>query len=138
MAAKLGQILITSNIISEEQLKQALNLQKKEGGRLGTNLAKLGYITEDKLVSFLSKQFGVPAINLSEYSIDPAVVKLIPLEMARKYLIMPVTRVGATLTIAMADPSNVFAIDDVKFMTGYNVEVVVAAESSILSAVSNS
>lgn len=137
MAAKLGQILISSNIISEEQLKQALNLQKKEGGRLGTNLAKLGYITEDKLVSFLSKQFGVPAINLSEYTIDPAVVKLIPLEMARKYLIMPIARVGATLTIAMADPSNVFAIDDVKFMTGYNVEVVVAAESAILSAIAN-
>lgn len=137
MAAKLGQILITSNIISEEQLKQALNLQKKEGGRLGTNLAKLGYITEDKLVSFLSKQFGVPAINLSEYTIDPAVIKLIPLEMVRKYLIMPITRVGATLTIAMADPSNVFAIDDVKFMTGYNVEVVVAAESSILNAIAN-
>ena len=72
MAAKLGQILITSNIISEEQLKQALNLQKKEGGRLGTNLAKLGYITEEKLVSFLSKQFGVPAINLTDYSIDPS------------------------------------------------------------------
>ncbi len=137
MAAKLGQILISSNIISEEQLKQALNLQKKEGGRLGTNLAKLGYITEDKLVSFLSRQFGVPAINLSEYTIDPAVVKLIPLEMARKYLIMPVARVGATLTIAMADPSNVFAIDDVKFMTGYNVEVVVAAESAILNAIAN-
>ncbi len=137
MVAKLGQILITSNIISEEQLKQALSLQKKEGGRLGTNLAKLGYITEDKLVSFLSKQFGVPAINLSEYTIDLTVVKLIPLEMARKYLIMPIARVGATLTIAMADPSNVFAIDDVKFMTGYNVEVVVAAESAIISAIAN-
>lgn len=136
MAAKLGQILITSNIISEEQLKQALNLQKKEGGRLGTNLAKLGYITEEKLVSFLSKQFGVPAINLTDYSIDPSVAKLVPLEMARKYLIMPITRVGATLTIAMADPSNVFAIDDVKFMTGYNVEVVVAAESAIMHAIS--
>lgn len=138
MAAKLGQILITSNIISEEQLKQALNLQKKEGGRLGTNLAKLGYITEEKLVSFLSKQFGVPAINLTDYSIDPSVAKLVPLEMARKYLIMPITRVGATLTIAMADPSNVFAIDDVKFMTGYNVEVVVAAESAIMHAISSS
>jgi type IV pilus assembly protein PilB len=137
MAAKLGQILITSNIISEEQLKQALNLQKKEGGRLGTNLAKLGYITEEKLVSFLSKQFGVPAINLTDYSIDPSVAKLVPLEMARKYLIMPITRVGATLTIAMADPSNVFAIDDVKFMTGYNVEVVVAAESAIMHAISS-
>ncbi len=135
MVAKLGQLLITSSIITEDQLKQALNLQKKEGGRLGTNLTKLGYVAEDKLVSFLSKQFGVPAMNLPDYAIDPSVVKLIPLEMARKYLIMPITRVGATLTIAMADPSNVFAIDDVKFMTGYNVEVVVAAESSIIHAI---
>jgi type IV pilus assembly protein PilB len=135
MAAKLGQILINSNIISEEQLKQALNLQKKEGGRLGTNLVKLGYITEEKLVTFLSKQYGVPAINLSDHKIDPSVIKLIPYEMARKYLIIPVARVGATLTIAMADPSNVFAIDDVKFMTGYNVEVVVSSESSIINAI---
>ncbi len=135
MAAKLGQILINSNIISEEQLKQALNLQKKEGGRLGTNLVKLGYITEEKLVTFLSKQYGVPAINLSDHKIDQSVIKLIPYEMARKYLIIPVARVGATLTIAMADPSNVFAIDDVKFMTGYNVEVVVSSESSIMNAI---
>jgi len=137
MAAKLGQMLIASNIISEEQLRQALNLQKTEGGRLGTNLVKLGYISEEKLASFLSKQYNVPAINLSEYKIDPSVIKLIPMEMARKYLILPVARVGATLTIAMADPSNVFAIDDVKFMTGYNVEVVVATESGILSAIAN-
>ncbi len=137
MAAKLGQMLIASNIISEEQLRQALNLQKTEGGRLGTNLVKLGYISEEKLASFLSKQYSVPAINLSEYKIDPSVIKLIPMEMARKYLILPVARVGATLTIAMADPSNVFAIDDVKFMTGYNVEVVVATESGILSAIAN-
>jgi type IV pilus assembly protein PilB len=135
MAAKLGQMLISSNIISEEQLRQALNLQKKDGGRLGTNLVKLGYVNEDDLVSFLSKQYGVPAINLSEYTIDPPVIKLIPIEMARKYLIMPVTRVGATLTIAMADPSNLFAIDDVKFMTGYNVEVVVSSESNVMSAI---
>ncbi len=135
MAAKLGQILINSNIISEEQLKQALNLQKKEGGRLGTNLIKLGYITEEKLVSFLSKQYGVPAINLNDHRIDPSVIKLVPYEIARKYLIIPIARVGATLTIAMADPSNVFAIDDVKFMTGYNVEVVVSSESSIMNAI---
>lgn len=135
MAAKLGQILINSNIISEEQLKQALTLQKKEGGRLGTNLVKLGYITEEKLVSFLSKQYGVPAINLNDHRIDPSVIKLVPYEMARKYLIIPIARVGATLTVAMVDPSNVFAIDDVKFMTGYNVEVVVSSESSIINAI---
>ena len=132
MAAKLGQLLIASNIISEDQLKEALILQRKEGGRLGTNLVKLGHITEEKLVTFLSRQYGVPAINLSDYKIDPSVLKLVPVDIARKYLIMPVARVGATLTIAMADPSNVFAIDDVKFMTGYNVEVVVSSESSIL------
>lgn len=135
MAAKLGQILVNSNIISEEQLKQALNLQKKEGGRLGTNLIKLGFITEENLVTFLSKQYGVPSINLSDHKIDPSVIKLVPYEMARKYLIIPIARVGATLTIAMADPSNVFAIDDVKFMTGYNVEVVVSSESSIINAI---
>jgi type IV pilus assembly protein PilB len=137
MAAKLGQLLITSNIITEDQLKEAMSLQRREGGRLGTNLVKLGYVTEDKLVAFLSKQWGVPAINLSDYKIDPSVLKLIPIEIARKYLIIPVARVGATLTIAMADPSNVFVIDDVKFMTGYNVEVVVSSESSILNAITS-
>ena len=137
MAAKLGQLLIASNIISEDQLKEALTLQRREGGRLGTNLIKLGHITEEKLVTFLSRQYGVPAINLSDYKIDPSVLKLVPVDIARKYLIMPVARVGATLTIAMADPSNVFVIDDIKFMTGYNVEVVVSNESSILSAISS-
>ncbi len=137
MAVKLGQLLIASSIISEEQLKQALNTQRKEGGRLGTNLVKLGFLTEDKLVAFLSKQYGVPSINLADYKIDPGVLKLIPAEMAKKYLIMPIARVGATLTVAMADPSNVFAIDDVKFMTGYNVEVVVSSESAIIGAISN-
>jgi type IV pilus assembly protein PilB len=135
MAAKIGQLLLASSIITEEQLKEALNVQRKDGGRLGTNLVKLGFITEDKLVSFLSKQYGVPAINLSEYKIDPPVLKLVPAEMAKKYLIMPVARVGATLTIAMSDPSNVFAIDDLKFMTGYNVDVVVSSESAIISAI---
>ena len=137
MAAKLGQLLIASSVISEEQLKQALNIQKKEGGRLGSNLIKLGFITDEKLVAFLSKQYGVPAINLSEYKIDTSILKLIPADMAKKYLILPVARVGATLTITMADPSNVFAIDDVKFMTGYNVEVVVSSESAIINGISS-
>jgi type IV pilus assembly protein PilB len=137
MAARLGQLLITSNIITEEHLKEALDLQRREGGRLGSNLVKLGFITEEKLVAFLSRQYGVPAIDLSDYKIDLSLLKLIPVEMARKYSIVPVARVGATLTIAMVDPSNVFAIDDVKFRTGYNVEVVVSSESSILQAISD-
>jgi type IV pilus assembly protein PilB len=136
MPTRLGQLLITSNIITEGQLKDALDLQKREGGRIGKNLVKLGYVTEEKLVVFLSRQYNVPAIDLSDYKIDPSLLKLIPVDMARKYLIVPVARVGATLTIAMVDPSNVFAIDDVKFRTGYNVEVVVSSESTILNAIS--
>lgn len=135
MAAKLGLLLTKSNLITEEQLKEAIALQKKEGGKLGANLIKLGYITEEKLVNFLSKQWGIPSINLNDYKIEPSVLKLVPYEIARKYLIIPVARLGATLTIAMADPSNVFVIDDIKFMTGYNVEVVVAGESAILNAI---
>src|SRR4030066_1033104 len=136
MPARLGQLLITSNIITEDQLKEALGLQRKEGGRLGTNLVKLGHITEENLVAFLSRQYNVPAINLTDYKIDLSLLKLIPIDMARKYLIIPVAGVGATITIAMVDPSNVFAIDDVKFRTGYNVEVVVSSESSILNDIS--
>ncbi|MGW8272733.1 MAG: GspE/PulE/PilB domain-containing protein, partial [Thermodesulfovibrionales bacterium] len=86
-------------------------MQKTQGGRLGGNLVKLNYLTEEKLVSFLSKQYGVPSINLSDYQIEPSVIKLIPAEMAKKHFIIPVARVGATLTVAMADPSNIFAID---------------------------
>jgi len=135
MPVRLGQMLVTSRIITEEQLKQALVLQKKEGGRLGAGLVKLDYITEEKLVAFLSRQFGVPAVDLSTYKIDPAVPKLVPPDMAKKHLIMPVARVGSTLTLAMADPSNVFAIDDVKFITRYNVEIVVAGESALLRVI---
>ena len=135
MAAKLGQILIASGVITEEQLNEALKLQKRSGGRLGTNLVKLGHITEDKLVTFLSKQYGMSAIDLAEYKIDTAVLKLITADMAKKHMMMPLTRIGATLTIAMADPSNVFAVDDIKFMTGYNVEVVIATESALINAI---
>ena len=135
MASKLGQILIASGVITEEQLNEALKQQKRGGGRLGANLVKLGHITEDKLVTFLSKQYGMSAINLSEYKIDAAVLKLIPADMAKKYMIMPLTRIGATLTVAMADPSNIFAVDDIKFMTGYNVEVVIATESALINAI---
>ncbi|MCG2813270.1 MAG: Flp pilus assembly complex ATPase component TadA, partial [Thermodesulfovibrionales bacterium] len=135
MAAKLGQILINSGIITEAQLNEALTIQKKFGGRLGTNLVKLGHLTEDKLVTFLSKQYGMSAIDLAEYKIDSSVLKLITADMAKKYMIMPLTRTGATLTVAMADPSNVFAVDDIKFMTGYNVEVVIATESALINAI---
>ncbi len=132
---KLGQMLLSFQVVTEEQLKQALALQRREGMRLGSALIHLGYISEADLLNFLSRQYGISTIKMAETKIDPAIVKLIPAEMAKKYQIVPVLRVGATLTIATADPSNVFAIDDVKFMTGYNVEVVLAGESDIAAAI---
>ncbi|HEY5512175.1 MAG TPA: type II secretion system protein GspE, partial [Geomonas sp.] len=131
--SRLGELLVGNNLITKDQLKQALAEQKSAGGqlRLGSILIRDSLITEADLTSFLSKQYGVPTINLADYDVDAQVVKIIPAEIAHKYQIVPVNRAGSTLIIAMSDPSNIFAIDDIKFMTGYNVEVVVVAESSI-------
>lgn len=131
MTMKLGQLLINNNVITKEQLKEALEVQKKEGGRIGSILVKLGFLNEEKLAEFLSKQFGVPVLNLHNYQIDPSIIKFLPYEIAQKYQVFPVTKNGATLTVAMADPSNLHAMDDIKFMVGYNVEPVVATESAI-------
>jgi len=136
MAGRLGAMLVSSGLITEEQLKNALATQQREGGRLGSILVKMNFVQEEKLMMFLSKQYGVPYVDLSRFEIDANVVKLIPGEVAQKYQIMPINRTGATITIAMVDPSNVFAIDDVKFMTGYNVEPVVATEAGIKQAMS--
>lgn len=136
-ASRLGELLVRNNLITKEQLAKALEEQKEAGGqaRLGSILVKSNLISEADLISFLSKQYGVPSINLAEYDVDASVTKLIPVEVIQKYQIMPVNRAGSTLIIAMSDPSNIFAIDDIKFMTGYNVEVVVTSESSIKSAI---
>jgi len=117
--------------VNQTQLNEALVLQKEQGGRLGTNLVKLGYMTEKELVDSLAQHFRVPAVDLSGMEVDEAVIKIIPADIARKYTILPVSKSGATVTVAMIDPTNVFAMDDVKFMTGYKVEPVVASESAI-------
>jgi type IV pilus assembly protein PilB len=135
MSGRLGAMLVSSGLITEDQLKKALTTQKNEGGRLGSILVKLGFVPEDKLMTFLSKQYGVPYVDLSKFEINPAVIKHIPPDVAQKYRIMPINRTGATITIAMVDPSNIFAIDDIKFMTGYNVEAVVATEGAIIEAI---
>ncbi|TYO99937.1 type IV pilus assembly protein PilB [Geothermobacter ehrlichii] len=132
---RLGELLVKNNLIDDAQLARALEEQKATGGRLGASLIKLGFIKEEELAAFLSRQYGVPSINLAEFEIDPNVIALIPAEVAQKYQIVPVNRAGATLIVAMSDPSNIFAIDDIKFMTGYNVEVVVAPEQSIKDAI---
>ncbi|RLB67861.1 MAG: type IV-A pilus assembly ATPase PilB, partial [Deltaproteobacteria bacterium] len=135
VANRLGELLVRNKLIDEKQLAKALEEQKISGGRLGASLVKLGYLKEEDLAAFLSRQYGVPSINLSEFEIDESVIKLIPAEVAQKYMLVPVNRAGSTLIVAMADPSNIFAIDDIKFMTGYNVEVVVAAEASVKTAI---
>ncbi len=135
MPVRIGELLLKEKRISTEQLQQALNHQKANGGRLGYNLVKMGFVKDEDITSLLSKQYGVPSINLTQFDIDLGVIKLIPAETAHKYQIIPLSRAGATLTIAMTDPTNVFAMDDIKFMTGYNVEPVVASESAVGDAI---
>ncbi len=135
MAVKLGEMLVRAGMISQEQLDEALEAQKSNGEKLGFNLIKLGYVKEDDITQLLSEQYGVPSINLRHFEIDETVINLIPSEVAQKYLVLPVNRTGATLTISMADPTNVFAMDDIKFMTGYNVEPVVSSELALRDAI---
>src|SRR5688572_30288157 len=135
MPVRIGELLLKEKRISAEQLQEALNYQRTTGGKLGANLVKLGFVKDEDITALLSKQYGVPSIALNQFEIDPAVIKLVPAETARKYQIVPLSRAGATLTIAMTDPTNVFAMDDVKFMTGYNVEPVVASEIALLDSI---
>jgi type IV pilus assembly protein PilB len=135
MPVRIGELLLKEKRITPDQLQQALNHQKSNGGKLGYNLVQLGFVKDEEITALLSKQYGVPSINLTQFEIDPAVIKLIPAETAQKYQIVPLSRAGATLTIAMTDPTNVFAMDDIKFMTGYNVEPVVASEIAVSDAI---
>jgi type IV pilus assembly protein PilB len=135
MPVKLGELLLKENMVTPQQLQEALAHQKLNGGKLGKAFVSLGYVRDEEITSLLSRQYGVPSINLDHFEVDPAIIKIIPAETARKYQILPLSRSGATLTIAMADPTNVFAMDDIKFMTGYNVEPVVASETSLDEAI---
>jgi type IV pilus assembly protein PilB len=135
MPVKLGELLLKENMVTPQQLQEALGHQKMNGGKLGKAFVSLGYVKDEEITSLLSRQYGVPSINLDHFEVDPAIIKIIPAETSRKYQILPLSRSGATLTIAMADPTNVFAMDDIKFMTGYNVEPVVASETSLDEAI---
>ncbi len=131
MPVKLGELLLKENLVNPHQLQEALSHQKQNGGKLGKAFVNLGFVKDEEITSLLSRQYGVPSINLDHFEVDPAIIKIIPAETARKYQVLPLSRSGATLTIAMADPTNVFAMDDIKFMTGYNVEPVVASEGAL-------
>src|SRR5258705_11331279 len=135
MPVRIGELLLKEKRITPEQLQQALAHQKANGGKLGFNLVKMGFVKDEEITALLSKQYGVPSINLTQFEIDPAVIKLIPADTAQKYQIVQLSRAGATLTISMTDPTHVFAMDDIKFMTGYNVEPVVASETAVMEAI---
>ena len=134
-SGRLGELLLREKLITPLQLQQAIEEQRAGGGRLGYQLTKMGFIEENELTAFLSKQYGVPSIDLNEFDIEADIIKLIPKEVVLKHQVIPINRTGSTLIVAMADPSNIFAIDDIKFLTGYNVEVVVASEQAIEAAV---
>ncbi|MFQ5587452.1 MAG: type IV-A pilus assembly ATPase PilB [Nitrospiria bacterium] len=135
MTDRLGVMLIKANLVSEEEVQKALLVQTKQGGRIGSILVRLGFIDEVKLLDFLSRQYGLPAVDLNTTHIDPDVIKFVPFELVKKYRIVPIKRRGSTLCIAMIDPSDVFAIDDIKFMTGYNIEPVIATESTVIETI---
>ena len=135
MSAKLGEILVRENLLSAQQLREALDYQRAHGGRLGFNLVKMGLVSDDMITAVLSRQYGVPSVNLELFDIEPSVIRLIPQEVAQKYSVLPLSRVGASLTLAMVDPTNVFAMDDIKFMTGLNIEPVVVSEASVQEAI---
>jgi type IV pilus assembly protein PilB len=135
MQERLGQLLVRNKVITTDQLHKAVEQQKSSGGRLATQLSKLGFLTENALTDFLSQQYSVPSINLNEYDIDPAVLKYVSADIAKKHLVIPISRTGASLIVAMADPSNMQVIEDIRFMTGFKVDAVVAAEVDIIEAV---
>jgi type IV pilus assembly protein PilB len=135
MSKKLGEMLLRENLVSAESLKKAREEVEKNGGRLGEALVKLKLIKEETLVAALSKQYGIPPVDLDSYDVDPDVIRLVSEELVHKYHLIPINRVGSTLIVAVEDPSNMFAIDDIKFLTGYNVEVVLAAPTAIKNAI---
>jgi type IV pilus assembly protein PilB len=132
---RLGELLVREKLISLTQLRHAQDEQQKSGNNLGYTLAKLGYVSDDEITSFLSQQYRVPTINLEEYEVDADVLKLVPKEPCERHRVLPVSRTGNALIVAMADPTNLNAIDDLKFLTGYNIEPVIASETSIHAAI---
>ncbi|MEM6959059.1 MAG: ATPase, T2SS/T4P/T4SS family, partial [Myxococcota bacterium] len=138
MSNRLGELLVRSKRISLEQLRDAQQSQRKDGVSLGYALAKMGVISDQEITDFLSQQYRVQSIDLSEYEIDQSVLKLVSSDVCEKHKIIPVSRAGSSLIVAMADPSNLHAIDDIKFLTGYNVEPVVASEAAIAASIERS
>src|SRR4029453_12776242 len=135
VSRRLGDLLVKEGLINQEQLQRALADQKGSNEKLGSILVRLDLINEDQLIAFLSKQYGIPSITVTQLDVDAEVIKLVPAQIARKYEVLPIKRAGNQLTLAMADPTNVFAVDDVGFMTNLQVVPVVASQGAIRQAI---
>src|SRR5687767_6479624 len=133
--ARLGELLLKEGLITKEQLEKALQEQKTSGTRVGYNLVKLGFIQETELTKMLARQYRMPAVDLSKFEVDPRIAKLIPTDLATKHLVLPLKRDGRTLTVAMADPTNIGVIDDLKFITRYDIFPVIAGEYTLRAAI---
>jgi type IV pilus assembly protein PilB len=136
LASRLGEMLVKAQLISEAQLDEAIKLQRREGGKLGSIVVRLGFCQDQDIVSFLGMQYGVPAADLDQWpAIEPAVIALVPAELANKHKVLPLQRSGNVLTMAMSDPTDIFAMDDVRFHTGYNIDPVVSSERGLVRAI---
>src|SRR5205814_2954374 len=131
---KLGEILLREGLITQDQLKKALLEQKNTGMRLGYNLVKLGFVQETEITKMLARQYRMPAVDLARFEVDPKIVKMVPADIALKHLVLPLKREGRTLTVAMADPTNMSIIDDLKFITRYDIFPVIAGEYTLRGA----
>src|SRR5881296_247822 len=129
--SRLGELLIRQKLITREQLEEALSYQRNNGGRLGACLVALGHVSEVDITATLSRQYGIPSIDITYFELDPEVIKLLPRDVAFKYQVVALSRIGSALSVAMADPNNVVALDELKFITGLNIEPLVASESQI-------
>jgi type IV pilus assembly protein PilB len=132
---KLGDILVRDGLITSDQLKRALAEQRSSGMRLGYTLVKLGFIEETEITKMLARQYRMPAVDLSRFEVDPKILKLITPDIANKYTVLPLKREGRTLTIAIADPNNVAAIEDIKFITRCDIFPVIAGEYTLRNAI---
>ena len=136
MASKIGEMLVKAQLITDAQLEDAMRIQRREGGKLGSIVVRQGYCADQDIVSFLGMQYGVPAADLDQWPpIEPGVIALVPAELANKHKVLPLQRSGNVLTLAMSDPTDIFAMDDVRFHTGYNIDPVVSSEMGLTRAI---
>ncbi|NTW87396.1 MAG: type II secretion system protein GspE, partial [Holophagaceae bacterium] len=136
MVSKLGEMLVKAQLITDGQLDEVMKIQRREGGKLGSIVVRAGFCSDQDIVSFLGMQYGVPAADLEQWPpIDASVIALIPKDLAQRHKVLPLQRTGNVLTLAMSDPTDIFAMDDVRFHTGYNVDPVVSSEMGLARAV---